>query len=41
MRRLVSRSALGVGVLATILVLVDLGRRILATNDEARGVAMA
>ncbi len=35
-RRLTSRPALGITLLATALVLVDLGRRILATNDEAR-----
>jgi len=33
---LASRPALGITLLATTLVLVDLGRRILATNDEAR-----
>ena len=33
---LASRPALGITLLAAALVLVDLGRRILATNDEAR-----
>jgi MprA protease rhombosortase-interaction domain-containing protein len=41
MRRLFSRPALGIGVLATVLVLLDLGRRILATNDEARFAVLA
>jgi 4-amino-4-deoxy-L-arabinose transferase-like glycosyltransferase len=35
-RWLTSRPALGIALLATGLVLLDLGRRILATNDEAR-----
>lgn len=35
-RRLASRPVLGITLLATAVVLVDLGRRILATNDEAR-----
>lgn len=35
-RWLASRPALWIGALAAALVLVDLGRRILATNDEAR-----
>ncbi len=36
LRQLRSRPALGIAILATALILVDLGRRILATNDEAR-----
>jgi 4-amino-4-deoxy-L-arabinose transferase-like glycosyltransferase len=40
-RRLTSRPALGIALLAAVLVLVDLGRRILATNDEARFALLA
>lgn len=40
-RRLPSRPALGVALLASLLVLLDLGRRILATNDEARFALLA
>jgi 4-amino-4-deoxy-L-arabinose transferase-like glycosyltransferase len=40
-RRLTSRPALGVGLVATLVVLLDLGRRILATNDEARFALLA
>src|SRR5919197_3007516 len=35
-RSVISRPALWIALLATAFVLVDLGRRILATNDEAR-----
>jgi 4-amino-4-deoxy-L-arabinose transferase-like glycosyltransferase len=41
MRRLASRPALGITCLATLLALLDLGRRILATNDEARFALLA
>jgi 4-amino-4-deoxy-L-arabinose transferase-like glycosyltransferase len=40
-RRLPSRSALGIALVATLVVLLDLGRRILATNDEARFALLA
>jgi len=40
-RRLTSSPALGVTLLASALVALDLGRRILATNDEARFALLA
>src|SRR5215467_15948530 len=41
MRRFLSRPALWLTMLAAALVAVDLGRRILATNDEARFALLA